>query len=801
MLLQTKSLCLAIICAVVLLAKQGGADSIQPPRVLVDGFKVELIASEPQIVTPVGLAFDRQGRLLVVESHTHQRQEDYDGPQGDRVRMFRDTTGDGKLDTWSTFAEGYTHAMNIAVHPTTGDVYLVCRNDVRILDDTNGDGKADAERVIVRLETKENYPHNALSGIAFTRHGLALGLGENFGGDYRLVGSDGSSLSGRGGVGIVFTCDPQGGKLKEFAKGFWNPFAIASVGEKDEDLFTVDNDPDASPPCRLIHVLPGGDYGHRWEYGRAGLHPLQAWDGELPGTLGMLAGTGEAPCAAVPHRGYLWVTSWGEHRIERYELSVASPSRLAARREIVVQAGAEFRPTGMAVAPDGSLYFADWVSRSYPVHGAGRIWRMTLDDSIEAPAIETPKRLTALDQIWEKRRLAKGLPAPQRTAAEQEDLQRDELVAVIMEREKGQTNPTDLMRRCLTSNDADVRLYGVRWIADEHQTELKPDVQRLLAGDIPSGRYYHGLLGAIEWLGGDRKMRHSGIADGLLARELRNGRRRPAAHAIALRMISPQHEWLTLERLQKFLASDHLPLRQAAVRKLPLHSSEERFALLASLAGDANEPDSLRADAVAGLAADVTNQEKLLRQLGDEESSATGHEARRVLRLAKLIDSPKTATPAAERIDDWLAILGRQKGDVDSGRRLFHSPLGARCGMCHQHGGQGGEVGPELTHVGQKLSRRRLLESILLPSQEIAPRYEPWILEVDGKVVTGLRMSKAGDNGVELYADDQGHIFELRSEAIETRTPSRVSIMPAGLEQLVSVQDMRDLLAFLQSAP
>ncbi len=60
-------------------------------------------------------------------------------------------------------------------------------------------------------------------------------------------------------------------------------------------LFTVDNDPDSRPPCRLLHIVPGGDYGYRYRNGRAGLHPFTAWNGELPGTLPMIAGTGEAP--------------------------------------------------------------------------------------------------------------------------------------------------------------------------------------------------------------------------------------------------------------------------------------------------------------------------------------------------------------------------------------------------------------------------------------------------------------------------------------------------------------------------
>ena len=72
------------------------------------------------------MAFDRKGRLLVIESHTHQRPKDYKGPASDRIRMLADSDGDGKLDQWSTFAEGFRHAMNLLVRDD-GGVYLVTR--------------------------------------------------------------------------------------------------------------------------------------------------------------------------------------------------------------------------------------------------------------------------------------------------------------------------------------------------------------------------------------------------------------------------------------------------------------------------------------------------------------------------------------------------------------------------------------------------------------------------------------------------------------------------------------------------
>src|SRR3954470_24484608 len=117
----------------------GNGASAAEPRVAGGGYKLELIAKEPQIVTPIGMAFDRKGRLLVVESHTHQRPENYKGPEGDRVRMLTDSHGDGRLDRWSTFAEGFRHTMNLLVRED-GAVYVVMRHKIVLLRDTDGDG-------------------------------------------------------------------------------------------------------------------------------------------------------------------------------------------------------------------------------------------------------------------------------------------------------------------------------------------------------------------------------------------------------------------------------------------------------------------------------------------------------------------------------------------------------------------------------------------------------------------------------------------------------------------------------------
>lgn len=373
-----------------------------PPTVADERLTIELVAREPDIVTPTGLTVDEQGRVWVIENHTHQRPTNYKGPESDRIRVFSDPDADGKFRKITTFAEGFKHAMSITLG-RDGTVFLATRSDIWRLRDTKNAGQADERQVLVKLDSPGDYPHNGLSGFAVNDNGdLYFSLGENLGAVYKLIGSDGVTLSGGGEGGSIYRCRPDGTKLERVATGFWNTFHVTfdAFGQ----LFAVDNDPDARGPCRLLHIVPGGDYGYRFRNGRKGLHPFTAWNGELPGTLPMVAGTAEAPCAVLAYesnglpaeyRGRLLVTSWGDHVIEQFTLSPRGAS-FTAKASVLVRGGEDFRPVALAPAPDGSLYLSDWVDKSYPVHGKGRIWRIRWKDAPKDDGLR-PSKVAALE--------------------------------------------------------------------------------------------------------------------------------------------------------------------------------------------------------------------------------------------------------------------------------------------------------------------------------------------------------------------------------------------------------------------
>jgi putative membrane-bound dehydrogenase-like protein len=388
--------CLALVLLLLPAAVQAA-----PPTVTDDRLAIELVAKEPEIVTPTGLAVDERGRVWVIENNTHERPADYKGPPSDRVRVF---SPDGRARKVTTFAEGFKNAMSLALD-RDGAVYLATRSEISRLRD-QGDGTAGERKIIVRLDTPGDYPHNGLSGLTFDGRGrLYFSLGENLGATYKVIGSDGTTLSGGGEGGSIYRCRPDGTGLVRVATGFWNTFGLTvdAFGR----LFAVDNDPDSRGPCRLLHIVEGGDYGYRFRNGRKGLHPFTAWNGELPGTLPMMAGTGEAPSGILAYEstglpkeylGELLTTSWGDHLIERFTI-VPEGASFKAKGRVLVRGGEDFRPVAIATGPDGSVYLTDWVDKSYPVHGKGRIWRIHVKN---APADDGLRPSKVVDLELEK---------------------------------------------------------------------------------------------------------------------------------------------------------------------------------------------------------------------------------------------------------------------------------------------------------------------------------------------------------------------------------------------------------------
>ncbi len=148
------------------------------------------------------------------------------------------------------------------------------------------------------------------------------------------------------------------------------------------------------------------------------------------------------------------------------------------------------------------------------------------------------------------------------------------------------------------------------------------------------------------------------------------------------------------------------------------------------------------------------------------------------------------------QVDKLLAKLG--PGDPVRGLQLFRSSKTA-CSSCHRLGYVGGEIGPELTRIGSSRTRRALLEAILFPSARLEQSYQPArVLTLDGQVYNGLVKNSSNSQSLVLQLSADKTITVATSE-IERQEPSAVSIMPAGMLELLTIEELADLIALLES--
>ena len=140
-------------------------------------------------------------------------------------------------------------------------------------------------------------------------------------------------------------------------------------------------------------------------------------------------------------------------------------------------------------------------------------------------------------------------------------------------------------------------------------------------------------------------------------------------------------------------------------------------------------------------------------------------------------------------------ILGRQ-GDAVRGREVFFGNGGPQCHTCHRHGGEGREVGPDLTAIGAKFNRATLLDQILHPAKQVDEAWRTHEIETaDGNTRAGFVVSRDATS-VHFRASD-GELSVIPSASIRRDSVLPGSLMPEGLLQSLTAQEAADLLEFI----
>jgi putative heme-binding domain-containing protein len=151
-------------------------------------------------------------------------------------------------------------------------------------------------------------------------------------------------------------------------------------------------------------------------------------------------------------------------------------------------------------------------------------------------------------------------------------------------------------------------------------------------------------------------------------------------------------------------------------------------------------------------------------------------------------------------VEELLPVVerGLTHRNFEQGHKLFGE---AKCFACHRFAQEGGAFGPDLTALAGRFAPKDLLESIVEPNKVISDQYGAvTVVTLDGNLVTGRIINLAGDN-IMVNTDmlDPDKITQVSRRKIESVTPSKISMMPAGLLDTFTQDEVLDLMGYLLS--
>lgn len=228
-------------------------------------------------------------------------------------------------------------------------------------------------------------------------------------------------------------------------------------------------------------------------------------------------------------------------------------------------------------------------------------------------------------------------------------------------------------------------------------------------------------------------------------------------------------------------------------------------ALLVGVVTDAKRAVSLRTQAVKALALTQPGAEELIalakaHTLAGELQEPAGKALSSVRwapireEAAKLFtaDKPATATELPP-----VSELLKRTGDAANGAKVFRRDT-VGCIKCHQINGEGVDFGPALSEIGTKLGKDAIYDSIINPSAGVSFGFEAWELELkNGDEFYGILVDQTAE---ELTVKDARAIAtKVKKAAVKKQTQSKLSIMPAGLPQLITTQELVDVVEYLST--
>ncbi|HVY69899.1 MAG TPA: PVC-type heme-binding CxxCH protein, partial [Verrucomicrobiae bacterium] len=391
------------------------------------GFEVRLFASEPEVVNPVAMTWDERGRLWVVELYEYPLGAKPGEKPRDRVKILEDTDGDGRADKVTVFTDGLNLATAIILG--NGGVYVGQAPDLLFFKDTNGDDKADERKVVMTgfgLEDRHELLNSFTwgpDGLLYLTHGV-------------FTQSKVKNPADSGAPAVIMNAavarfDPRTKEFEVFADGTSNPWGVDfdRYGNAFVSACVIDH---------FFHMAPGGIYV------RQGGVPADPYSYELLPSIVDHKHFMAAYAGVDIYQGNQYPREWqGEALMGNIHQSAINHDHLTPNgssfkaheeKDFLTTADGWFRPVSTQTGPDGALWIMDWYDK-YPCYQNanadpegvdreyGRIWRVVYTGN--EPGKKVPSRpsadmnlaklstgalvgMLADDNVWQ-RRMAKRL--------------------------------------------------------------------------------------------------------------------------------------------------------------------------------------------------------------------------------------------------------------------------------------------------------------------------------------------------------------------------------------------------------
>ena len=396
------------------------------------GFEVQLFAAEPQINKPINMAFDARGRLWVsstVEYPYAAEKSRWSDPQGtnvkgsrDAIKILEDTDGDGRADKVTDFADGLNIPTGVLPwhkpEHKAGCIAFSIPN-IWYFADTDGDDKADLREVLFGPLGYEKDTHGMCSSFRLGLDGWVYAT-HGFNNTSNFKGKDGSTLELHS--GNVFRFKPDGSRVEPWTHGQVNPFGLC--WDRYGNLYSADCH--SSPVYQLIRDACYPSFGK--PHDGLGFAPVMCEHSH--GSTGI--------CGIVYLDGGVWGPEWDDHillgncvtsRVNHDHVTfTGSTPKANEKPDFITSDDPWFRPVDLQLGPDNALYIADFYNKiigHYEVplehpgrdKERGRIWRI-IKKGVAAPSPVSANPVASLgDANTTRRHLALGQLAqtPQNT--------------------------------------------------------------------------------------------------------------------------------------------------------------------------------------------------------------------------------------------------------------------------------------------------------------------------------------------------------------------------------------------------